>query len=1015
MIAIAIPSGVEALDPSRPIAQLAMQNWKLSDGAPPDIFSIAQTPDGRLWLGTGAGLFSFDGFHFEHAKPAGDGFPSTNITRLAVAPSGDLWIGYQDGGVSLLRDGRLSNFQENFPSGPIIGIIIDKSGGVWASVLKNTSGGGLMHYDGRRWLRVMPPEWPSPNLSPAGVFTTSDGSIWVNTLDHGPLLVRKPGWNRFRPVPGSAPSLSPGLYTADRHDRIVQWNGLTKPIFLGPAIDSDGKDIRPPQVALASPSPSKPIIFDRDGAAWASGKFPGIGRYVATPQGGISTNAPQFLNAKSDLLSDLTGSPFEDREGNIWFGTNIGLVKISNSTLVGLRPYSSGYFASRMVTDGTGTIFVPSQDSLYVMDRQNPRLIEKNVRFTTAICGAKSGGVWIATERTFGHHDAHGRFSPISPPAGVRPGQLSICHEDNEGRLWVGAAGKGLAILDHGKWTSPRLPDSAIHESPAIVAADANGDVWLYYSNLGVFRVHHGDVRRFGVKDGLDIGSIGTIAPCAAGLFIGGDRGIAAFDGKRFTALTASRYEAFSRVTGIVQLGGTVWLNGFGGIVQIPVSELLAAFADPRKPLGYQILDPPRPLQGLALQAANVATALVDKDRMVWFALSEGLAWTDPLHRNINRLPPPTQVQALKVDDKPVPLSAPVTIPAGKHRVEIDYAALSLTAPERVKVKYRLSGIDKDWVDPGQRRQAFYTNLAPGNYGFRIIAANNDGVWNTVGSELRFYKQPTLFQTKSFWAFCLLLAGATAWMLYQRRLQQIAERVQTRLEGRLAERERIARELHDTLLQGFQGLVLKFGTVANSVASGTTARRRLDQALDQADQVLFEGRERVRDLRATYSSGDLAESIRTFTARLASDDGPEITVTVEGVPRRLDPAFQDEAFMISAEALSNAVRHARARHIQAKLLFHPSRFRLSIGDDGVGMAPEFVTQGCEGHFGLVGMRERAKAVAMTFDVLSPPTGGVEIVLTAPARSAYARAPGLQELVFFAKGRLGLSSLRRTAQ
>jgi signal transduction histidine kinase len=306
-----------------------------------------------------------------------------------------------------------------------------------------------------------------------------------------------------------------------------------------------------------------------------------------------------------------------------------------------------------------------------------------------------------------------------------------------------------------------------------------------------------------------------------------------------------------------------------------------------------------------------------------------------------------------------------------------------------VGFRYRLEGVDQDWIDPGERRQAFYTRLAPGTYRFRVIASNDAGVWNETGARLTFSIAPTFLQSIWFKLLLALALVALAWGAYALRLRQETARLQGRYEARIAERERIARELHDTLLQGFQGLMLRFQAVANLLPTGGEARNALDTALDRGDAVLIEGRAGVRDLRSDRIEADLAQAVIKAAKRAIPEQSPRFELTVEGAPRALNPAVSEEVLSIAEEALRNVGRHARAQSVSAFLIYERRGLRLTVRDDGVGMDDTHLS-GSAGadHFGLIGMRERANRIGARLTISSRSESGTDVALFVPASVAY---------------------------
>jgi signal transduction histidine kinase len=334
----------------------------------------------------------------------------------------------------------------------------------------------------------------------------------------------------------------------------------------------------------------------------------------------------------------------------------------------------------------------------------------------------------------------------------------------------------------------------------------------------------------------------------------------------------------------------------------------------------------------------------------------------------------------------------PLHLPVHTTDLAIEYGAGSLTVPERVRFRYKLEGSDREWQDVGTRREALYTNLRPGRYTFRVTASNNDGVWNDTGASIDFTIAPAFYQTRWFYALCALACAAVLAALYRMRMHQVASQVRSRLEARLAERERIARELHDTLLQGIQGLIWRFQAATDRIPPGDPARHLMEQSLDRADELLGESRDKVKNLRpAAIDAKDLAEALAAEAEQLALEHPAEFRVSVQGASRELHPIVREEGFLIGREALSNAFRHARAGRVEAEVSYGNTAFHVRIRDDGDGISAAVLDAGRPGHFGLIGMRERAQKLGAQLDVWSKPGAGTEIDLRVPARVAYGRS------------------------
>jgi signal transduction histidine kinase len=363
----------------------------------------------------------------------------------------------------------------------------------------------------------------------------------------------------------------------------------------------------------------------------------------------------------------------------------------------------------------------------------------------------------------------------------------------------------------------------------------------------------------------------------------------------------------------------------------------------------------------------------------------------DPARIERNALSPSIAIKSINADGRMSRDPTTLTLSAATANIEIDFAVLSFADPGRVRARYMLEGFDRDWVDSGTRRQAFYTNLPPGRYKFRVIAANNDGVWNETGAALDFEIPPTFFQSIWFLLLCAGLAFASLWFLYRLRVAQIAHRIRSRLEERIEERERIARELHDTLLQGVQGLILRFQAVADRIPCEEKSREQLEAALATADDVVADARNRVRELRGAEGTGDLCAIVEQLVAAASFDPPIPVRIVVEGKPRPLHPLVAAEITRILREALFNIAHHARATSAEIAIGFEPRYLAIRTRDDGVGIPEQVLVRGHkEGHFGLIGMRERAEKIGGGIAISSSPGGGSEVMLTLPAELAFAK-------------------------
>src|SRR4029077_14983127 len=363
-------------------------------------------------------------------------------------------------------------------------------------------------------------------------------------------------------------------------------------------------------------------------------------------------------------------------------------------------------------------------------------------------------------------------------------------------------------------------------------------------------------------------------------------------------------------------------------------------------------------------------------DGKIWFVNGNEVSVIDPAQIGTNTPPPPVHIEQITADDKPYDLRPGMRLPANVRNLRIDYTALSLIAPEKIHFTYKLEGQNRNWHEVINERHATYTNLSPRNYRFRVIASNNSGVWNETGDALEFSIAPAYYQTTWFYTSCVAVVLAMVWMAYQFRVRQLQRQYNMRVEERVEERTRIARELHDTLLQTVQGFMLRLQAVNEMMPAGAV-KNELEQTLEIGDRAIAEGRKTVQDLRSAFTTSDLAEAVRAVGDELASRDAADFRVVVEGRVRNLNPIVRDEVYSIAREALRNAFAHAHATHIDAEITFDERVLQLRIRDDGKGIAPEFAEQGRGGHFGLAGMQERARRIGAKLAILSGAGTGTE--------------------------------------
>jgi signal transduction histidine kinase/ligand-binding sensor domain-containing protein len=984
-----------ALNPDLTIKELRHTAWGPSQGAPQGgAVALAQTNDGYLWIAGPSGLFRFDGIAFERIELPHD--PKLSSLRLfsAFAPrDGGLWVGFTFGGVALLKGGhwRVFSVADGVPPGSPHEFAETPEGTLWVA-----TGNGLARFDGARW-RAVGAEMGLPTSEIPSVFVDSQGTIWAGGGENSLLFYLRPGEHQFRNQPVAAPTPWASVSMAESSTGTV-WLDL-------------GYDL----VAVAqNPPPGKPgrssmgPAFDHDGTLWDT--LSGL-RRIAHPPAHPTMGAALHLKNIADAYTDTDGltsravrSLLPDREGNVWIGTTQGLDRFSEPSLKApLDSAENLKVLPAIVTlgvapaDDAGGLWVTNgvDEVVHYQDgRMSPPIISQLV---DSVLRVADGTVWFGGRKAL-WRERLGHLESIAPPGPDRDTQALA--QDKDGGLWASIQGSGVFRLKDGVWT-PYGGIAALPRYTAItIVRDRRDRLWFSYAGGGVTALDGEQVRTYGVADGLQIGNVMANHPGRIGHWFGGEFGLARFDGERFYSVQSAPELSLDGITGIVEAtDGDLWLNGRFGIVHIAATELERNRLDHAYRVHGEAFDAFDGVIGSSAMLRPLPTATEAADGTLWFATSAGIYGIDPARRAHNRMPPPVLIRALTVGDRTIEPIPGLTLPTYTTAVRFDYVGLSLTAAEKVRYRYRLDSVDTDWRELTATRQALYTNLRPGHYTFRVIAANNDGVWNESGASLVFLIPPAFVQTGWFIALCVAGAAVAVWALVRLRVRQIRRRLEERMEDRLNERTRIARELHDSLLQGFQGLMFRLQAVKQLLPERPgDAAGFLESAMQLGDQAIGEGRDAVQDLRSSSSDDrDLVTSLSALGAELGagidSASKPECRVVVEGRPRELTAIVRNEAYRIAREAVSNVYQHAKASHIEIEATFGDADLTIRVRDDGVGLDPQILARGQRaGHWGLPGMRERSESFGGRFRVWSEENAGTEVELRIPARVAYAQPP-----------------------
>ncbi|MFS2134419.1 triple tyrosine motif-containing protein [Duganella sp. Dugasp56] len=976
-----------ALNPDIRLDDYNHASWTARDGAPGEVKSLAQTPDGWLWLGTTTGLFRFDGVRFErYVLPINGEFARRRITELRAQDNGDLWISYMVGSLSVLhKDGRLEDLPAfDSKNGRVMTLAPDSDGGVWIA----SDNGLFLHAHGQP--RKIGPDQGLPELMAKSVLLDQYGQVWtINAL---------------------------GLYRLDRATgKFQQVLAQANDAALIQSPDgrlwlADGQRLQPVPLALSLPpgyAPARALPrsagfnpaesrwagqFDRDGNLWTQHCPQGL---CVVARGGQRQDAFTPVRDATDTLNPLTQMSaraanviMEDREGNIWIATQGGLDRFRENRLIPARvPLSAGIFS--MAGDTEGGVWATTQNTATAW-RLAPGKAPQEERSQpfSVVANARDGALLLAGRREI-ERRLHGQVSKIPLPPGPdgQPTDLDVLGLQDDGKvLWMAASKVGLMGYVDGRW----LPRSAFTLSPRIfLGAPGRGAGQRWHATADGMLVFN-DNGKMTTYDGRALGLITSIT-AGEDVVAGGDQGLAVLQGQGFRMLKTDRPDALVNISGMaITADGDRWLNGAKGVVHVRRDDWRDAVDHPDAPLRYELTGALDGYPGQAMVENRLPSVFADRAGQLWFMASGGIVRLAPGQIRRNGFKP--EVRVLRIDAGAISYAAKagLRLPPGSQDLDIQFTAPGLGKPEAMRFQYRLSGVNGDWLEAGGRRTAYYTNLGPGSYSFRVRAWNDDGVPVEQEALLEFEIAPTFVQSIWFKLLCVLAAAGLLYLLYLHRMRVAVERVAERMHVRMAERERIARTLHDTFLQSVQAIILRLDVVVTTLPQDSAARKALEPILDNASDTVVEGRDQVHELRSGRID-DVERAAREAGLQLESEHpGTRFVLMVCGARVKLDALVAEEACEIGREAMRNAFHHAGAAQVEVQLIYEREHFMLQVVDNGKGMtAAEVQGENSPRHYGLVGMRERAARAGGKLDIDSAPGKGTRVTLTVPARLAYA--------------------------
>jgi ligand-binding sensor domain-containing protein/signal transduction histidine kinase len=1001
---------VFALDPSRLVSQFGHDIWQREQGLPNNtIHAILQTHDGYLWLAGEEGLIRFDGVRFKvfdtqntheiasnriqvlfedkqgelwigtaagltrlkgqqfNPSTTDKGQPDKSVSWICQDREGDVWVGTA-AGLWRFNGGKFVTYttRDGLPSDSIRSIYEDRSGALWVSTL-----GGLARFkDGAITSFTTKDGLPNNNVS--SVFEDSRGYLWVNTF--GGLARFKDGrLNVFTTANGL---LNDHIWSIEEDRKGTLWIGTD-----GGLNSFSNGTFKAYTIKEGLPDNSVWSIFeDRGGTLW-----------IATPGGlgRLKDGALTSYTSRDGLSDDVVLALCEDREGSLWIGTEAG----------GLNRLKDAKFTSYSAKDGLtndvvwavcqgadGSLWAGTnggglnrlRDGKFSSYTTRDRLASNIVR---ALCEDREGNLWAGTPAGLNRLRG-GRIETYTVEDGLSNNAVSAIEADKEGNIWIGTLG-GLTRFRDGRFTIYTTADGLSDDSIISLRAGRDGGLWIGTRTGGLNRMEGERFTSYRSKDWVPDDGVRSMYEDEDGTLWVGTRksGLSRFRNREFTTCTMKSGLFDNCVYQIVEDDKhNLWMSSPRGAFRVRKAEF-TDFAEGKSTqiasVSYGTAD------GMLSRECNGGQpgAWKSADGKLWFATIKGIAMIDPQSTRINDQPPPVAIERAVVDGEPIQLTERVELPPGKERYEFYYTALSLVAPEKVRFKYKLEGFDRDWVDAGVERVGFYTHIPPGTYSFRVIACNNDGVWNETGALLNLYLKPYFYQTYWFYVAIAVSVGLLALAIYRLRVQ----RIRAQFAAVLDERNRMAREIHDTLAQGFVGIALQLQAVEKAMPDAPEkAERHLALAQSMVSYNLVEARRTVWDLRSqALETNDLAAALSQTARQMTEGTAVVAEVRVTGENRRLPSQIENNLLRIAQEALTNALKHAEPNHVFIELDFGTASIELRVRDDGRGFDAEGLIAAADGHFGLLGMRERVEHLGGRLTLSSRPGEGTDVRATIP--------------------------------
>ena len=964
------------LDPDRSLFQYVREYWnteaKFPGGA---VNAIAQTRDGYLWIGTDNGLFRFDGFNFVQVSfPSTAGVSNVPILGLLTDTRGTLWVRVQGSDVLRQENGRFETVA--YGSGPLSSHVTAISKSRNGAILFSDVVEGTFRFEAEDTQRVATPKM-LPGSSPViSIAETSEGNIWLGTLGAGLFLLAQDGATA---VHAGLPerkincllAISKGDLWAGTDNGLYHWNG---------------KDFR--REALPSSLGKMQVLNllrDRDSNVW-----------VGTARGLLRINAKgtSFFAEKELRGNGAINILFEDREGNVWVGGARGLGRIRDTVFVTFSSATDPRFENTgpIYSDATGRIwFAPGEGGLYAIKDAHIQPASIAVPGNDVVYSIEGRGdeIWIGRQRGGLTHlqwrNGTVTSQTFTEADGLAQNSVYSVLESRDGSVWAGTLSGGVSRFRNGRFTTYTVASGLAANTVSSILEGRDETMWFATPN-GLSSLSDDQWRTYGTRDGLPSANVNCLFEDSAGVVWSGTSAGLTFlvSGKvRVPPLPDVLREP---ILGIAEdKNGRFWITTSNHVLRVPRDKLLAGKSVTGDIREYG------PADGLpSSQGVNRSRSVIsDSEGRIWISVKDGLSVVDPSHLAFGWPPAVAHVESVMADGLAISTVDSIRVPATHKRITFAYTGLSLAVPERIRFRYFLEGFDRQWSEPSAAREAVYTNLGPGTYRFHLLASNSYGEWNGSETVVAFEVEPAFWKTWWFrFSLAVLLAGIIL-VSYRLHLHRLTQQLKLRFEERLAERTRIAQELHDTLLQGFLSASMQLHVADDQLPADSPAKPLMRRVLTLMARVIDEGRNAVRGLRSADDvSCDLGQMFSRVAQELVVQQQVDFRVVMEGLPRALHPVIRDEVYRIGRESLMNAFRHSRATKIEVEVDYSSSNLRILVRDNGCGIDPQVLRAGRDGHWGLPGMRERAEKVGAKLRLWSRVAAGTEVELTVPGHVAF---------------------------